>query len=120
MTEAEIMKALEWCELFTDNIVLSNKKGEKFTFALQSLQTIKQVLKDYNSKNAKIEKLNFENLQMLASIKGLKETARAEAIKELLTQADKKMIVVNSADGLETAYLEDDLLQIAKEMGVEL
>lgn len=56
-SEAEIMKALEWCEMFTDNIVLSNKKGEKFTFALQSLQTIKQVLKDYNRKNAEIESL---------------------------------------------------------------
>ena len=110
MTEAEIMKALEWCEMFTDNIVLSSKKGEKFTFALQSLQTIKQVLKDYNRKNAEIE------------------TARAEAIKEFaesVKEAGAKSVEVafygNGTETIEFITLRTNLVdKIAKEMGVEL
>ena len=64
-----------------------------------------------NRKNAKIEKLNFENLQMVASIKGL----RAEAIKEFAERVKEKQYL----DGV---YVVDvkDIDQIAKEMGVEL
>ena len=137
MTEAEIMKALEWCELFTDNIVLSNKKGEKFTFALQSLQTIKQVLKDYNRKNAEIEKLEKSRAeQKEAALRKAKEldesqielsnlkftlmcgTTRAEAIKEVLEKAKRKAFNLDLHRCM-CVYVED-LDQIAKEMGVEL
>lgn len=144
LTEAEIMKALEWCEMFTDNIVLSNKKGEKFTFALQSLQTIKQVLKDYNSKNAEckecgsrtsesIEKLQKQIAEKNAEIErltinmnafglGMKrekeraDTARAEAIKEFA----ERVLGLFPSDKQLTTISRYTLRRISKEMGVSL
>lgn len=127
MTEAEIMKALEWCELFTDNLVLSSKKGEKFTFALQSLQTIEQVLKDYNRKNAEIERLQSMNQAKLDMIHDLREeieTARAEAIKEFIERLKAYPVRFHiEHDHLDkfVPFIDDnDLDQIAKEMGVEV
>lgn len=130
MTEAEIMKAF--------NIVLSNKKGEKFTFALQSLQTIKQVLKDYNRINAEIERLeknlkeaHLDIKEHLAEIERLKDKysiiyapkgriqdeARAEAIKEFAERLKEKY---KMHFGKEWNAVYNPIDQIAKEMGVSL
>ena len=95
MTDEEIIKAWEWCEMFTDNIVLSNKKGEKFTFALQSLQTIKQVLKDYNRQKAEIERLRTSNDVLIMAkelCKGWEERAKAEAVKEFAERLKGEML----------------------------
>ena len=74
-----------------------------------------------NRKNAKIERLNFENLQMIASIKNLK----AEAIKEVFAKvkgSSNKMDLICSGALVRREYTitKESLDQIAKEMGVEL
>ena len=128
LTEAEIMKALEWCELVTDNIVLSNKKGEKFPFALQSLQTIKQVLKDYNLKNAEIERLKkaikVQEIMLDNQDYAIKK-AKAEAIKEFAERVkegfdDCRRVNDYVYSGYDTGDVLRTIDQIAKEMGVEL
>lgn len=72
-----------------------------------------------NRKNAEIERLNFENLQMIASIKGLEERARAEAIKEVLQKVEK-LKYPNPMTMIGTLIYGEDFDKIAKEMGVEL
>ena len=119
MNDADIIKALEWCELFTDNIVLSKRKGEKFTFALQSLQTIKQVLKDYNRQKAEIEQLNHKYALAVAereaNVKGFTEqlkTIKAEAI----TEFEQKVFDLFPADKNHTTISRFTIKQIAKEL----
>ena len=116
MTEAEIMKALEWCELFENNIVFNGNGDEKCVQALQMMVVIRHALKDYNRKNAKIEKLNFENLQMVASIKGL----RAEAINEFAEGVRKYLLFTKCVNDEDINDIWRYLDIIAKEMGVEL
>lgn len=128
MTETEIMKSLGWCELVTDNIVLSNKKGENFLFALQSLQTIKQVLKDYNLKNAEIERLKkaikVQEIMLDNQDYAIKK-AKAEAIKEFAERVkegfdDCRRVNDYVYSGYDTGDVLRTIDQIAKEMGVEL
>lgn len=87
MTDEQIISALEWCEHFENNLVLSGRIGEKFTLALQALQTIRQVLKDFNRQKAENEKKNTEidiliekkdtlqdeNSELMAEVERLKE-----------------------------------------------
>ena len=123
MTEAEIMKALECCSkgLAEACAECPLRETNCLTVSVEEL-----ALDLINRKNAKIEKLNFENLQMVASIKGL----RAEAIKEFAKRVkafcdeiakeewNKKASPVSWSDAYE-GFIED-IDQIAKEMGVEL
>ena len=146
MTETEIKKALECC-IDEDNefttcdgcVFIECKMGKERECTYYML---KSVLSLINRKNAEIdrltavekshqvlngelrtavERLNFENLQMVASIKGLEERARAEAIKEVfgylkdhytqtLYEYDKEVVKVVSID-------TEEFDQIAKEMG---
>lgn len=77
LTDSEIVKALEWCEQITDNIITSNVKGTKFTFALQSLYTIKQVLKDYNRLQAEVEELGETIADLERKIEEMESEANA-------------------------------------------
>ena len=111
MTETEIMKALECCS--KDEINGLNI----FTYGDVPMRSLlKYALALLNRKDAKIGKLNFENLQMIASIKGLEERARAEAIKEFAERLKKEIacFVPNVAD------VREVIDNTAKEMGVEL
>lgn len=56
-TDNEIIKALEWCEQFENNVVMCGRHGEKYTYTLQMMQIIKQALKDYNLQKAMIDGL---------------------------------------------------------------
>ena len=113
LTEAEIMKAFECCK---GNFVLCEE------CAYNSVKHCNYFVCDdvfdiINRKNAEIEKLNFENLQMIASIKNLK----AEAIHEFAERL-KSDIFKTQVDSYTSAYVigDDDIDQIASEMGVEL
>ena len=90
LTDNEIKKALEWCEQITDNIITSNVKGTKFTFALQSLYTIKQVLKDYNRLQAENERLQSIN-DSFTDIGKLYSEIKAEAYKECIEKVKEKI-----------------------------
>ena len=46
--------ALYWCEKFTDNVVISNLKGERMFLALEAMQQCKSALKKQISRKAKI------------------------------------------------------------------
>ena len=61
-TDEQIIEALDWCKQFEDNMMLSNTRGNKVIFALQSIETIKQVLKNYNRQKAEIDELR-QNLR---------------------------------------------------------
>ena len=120
LTEAEIMKALE---------TISKELADVTEFQLiepHNVRKISYFCKDVidliNRKNAEIGKLNFENLQMLASIKGLEERVRAEAIKEFAERAKKQKYQSSDWSHGEHPFVveEDDIDEIAKEMGVEL
>jgi peptide deformylase len=115
MTEAEIMKALECyrnskiipteegCISIGDIIDLINRKNAE----IEDLQHEKTELQH------KIEKLNLENLQMVASIKGLE----ARAIKEFAERLLKDYAII-IYDGDCVVY-DGDIYNLAKEMGVE-
>ena len=91
MTDNEIKKALDWCEQFEDNVITSGMKATKYTFALQSMQTIKQVLKDYSRQKSEIERLE----EILGGTsKVLTETCavvKAEAIKEFIERFENEL-----------------------------
>ena len=48
MTDEQIIKALEWCEQFENNIVFQGNGDEKCVQALQMMVVIKHALKNYN------------------------------------------------------------------------
>jgi hypothetical protein len=127
MTEAEIIKAMECCikaEAWGDCKRLGcpalTKQGCRFYLRTDDdyentiyIEILKDALDLLNRKNAENAKLNFENLQMVASIKGLE----ARAIKEFAERVKAKCYTNNYC---ESVVRESDLDQIAKEMGVEL
>lgn len=57
MTDNEIIKALEWCEHFENNIVFKGSGDEKCVQALQMMVVIKHALRNYNRQQAEIERL---------------------------------------------------------------
>ena len=92
MTDAEIVKAWEWCEHFENNIVLKGKGDEKCVQALQVMGIVRNVLKDYERQKAEIERLEKarqKQAQFLGEERGQKyelinkiTKAKAEARKE--------------------------------------
>lgn len=87
---------------------------------MAEVERLKSVEESHREQNGElrtaVERLNIENLQMIASIKGLEERARAEAIKEFAERLKAEFI-----DGWGCIeFCVDELEQIAKEMGVEL
>ena len=109
MPEEVIKKALECCSKEGNRC----KKCPNNALLTCRERTMEEAIDLINRKNAENYRLNFENLQMLASIKGLEERVRAEAIKEFAERM-KELIT-------EIEFVEDwDIDQIAKEMGVEL
>ena len=126
MTETEIKKAWEYCstggkcgkcplfEIPGCNLILSKATIDLINRKEAEIDRLTKVEKSHQELNGElrqeVERLNFENLQMLASIKGLEERARAEAIKEFAERVKETM---GKYCGEIT---EDDLYQIAKEM----
>ena len=74
MTDNEIIKALEWCELFENNIVFKGSGDEKCIQALKMMVVIKHALRNYHSQKAEIERLERHTKMHYEII--------AEAIKE--------------------------------------
>ncbi len=117
MTETEIMKALEeLCKVCTDT-------REFQVVGVGSMKKLGVILKGFldlvNRKNAEIYRLNFENLQMVASIKGLEEMAIKE-FAERVKAVGARSVEVGHFDSETHEYitLRTDLLdQIAKEKG---
>ena len=96
----------------TDLDLLNRKNAENENYS----HNIKTMTDSIYKMQKRIEVLNYENLQMVASIKGLEEKARAEAIKEFVNRL--KLEFGDDWCQLECGFAELD--QIAKEMGVEL
>ncbi len=46
--------ALDWCEKFTDNVVISNMRGKRMFLALEAIQKCKEALKKQISSKAKL------------------------------------------------------------------
>ena len=151
MTESEIKKAWENfnidyinpCYLCKHPSEMPNRKKNikcnreecewlKIWMALQKaeaeidrLTAIEEAHREQNGElRTAVERLNFENLQMIASIKGLEERAKAEAIKEFAERAEKRICEKVSAPIPSESYIVEKCIevvyQIAKEMGVEL
>lgn len=115
MKDNENLKALEWCEQFENNVVMCGKNGEKFTYALQMMQIIKQALKDYNRQKAEIERLtrerDFYKAPSSELARGVKQI-KSEAIKEFATEFEKRCI----AGGIYPAFVKRQLENVKKEM----
>ena len=98
----------------TDLDLLNRKNAENENYS----HNIKTMTDSIYKMQKRIEVLNYENLQMLASIKGLEERARAEAIKEFAERVKRYYSHLKEGScGASIGYYVD---QIAKEMGVEL
>lgn len=83
MNDNDIIKALEYC-------AEGGYCGD-CGYDIKSAKCIAKIMKDsidlITSQNAEIERLNYESLQMIASIKNL----RAEAIKEFAERLKKEI-----------------------------
>lgn len=125
MTEAEIMKALECCEAYNYDACSEcpfNRNADcAFAVATNCLDLL-------NRKNAENEKLNFENLQMIASIKNLKAEAIKEFAERVIKEGEKNVDYYTPEgcdlffrNGTSCGYvvMKNTIAQIAKEMGVE-
>ena len=113
LTEAEIMKEIETLlriAKFVNSDYVTSPFEKKVLIAIQDL---------INRKNAENERLNFENLQMIASIKGLKD----EAIKEFANLAEKRICEkVNAPIPTESWIVEkciEVIYETCKETGCE-
>ena len=126
MTEAEIMKSLEFsADCFYKNEVLTYKGMPIEMFS-------KAVLALLNRKNAEIEGLIMEideliiaKDQLFDEAEALIKKARAKAIEEVFTKvksSSNKIDLICSGALVRREYTitEEKLDQIAKEMGVEL
>ena len=89
MTDNEIVKALDWCEQFENNIVFKGSGDEKCIQALQMMMVMKHALRNYHSQKAEIERCQKVAEKVLLEVRKAKElyykdisTAKAEAIKE--------------------------------------
>ena len=92
ITDEDVIKALEWCEQFEENIVLSGKSGDKFTFALQTMQTAKQVLRDYVRQKAEISELQHKNSELEIELKSMRGAANSYKAKvEALTMDNEQL-----------------------------
>lgn len=116
MTEEEIMKVLAYCKNqgLTSECTECPYKGEKRDCMGVMLEDALDLI---NRKNAENARLNFENLQMIASINGLEERARAEAIKEFIERAKTRFTIPWCGSKYDVIY--GWFAKIAKEMGVE-
>ena len=68
LTDSEIIKALEWCEQFTDNLVMADINTKKRTLGLQAMRTCKNALDLINRLQAENERLkaDCENYKQVA------------------------------------------------------
>ena len=69
LTDSEIVKALEWCEQFENNIVSNWISDNRYIFALQTLKTIKNVLKDFNRLQAEHDNYSHNVRTMTKAIR---------------------------------------------------
>lgn len=86
MTDEQIVKALEWCDQFENNIVFKGNGDKKCVKALHMMVIIKHALKEYNRQKEEIERLRKEN-ERFADIGKMYSEIRAEAIKEFWDKA---------------------------------
>ena len=91
LTDKEIKKALEWCEQFTDNLVMANIDTKKRTLGLQAMQTCKNSLDLINRLQADYEnyKQIAENQQSVTMDRGF-EIKKLQAENERLRNAYKQ------------------------------
>lgn len=114
MTDNEIIKALECCKMPVGSGACNSchLKGTRnnATIGSKSCTTIliEKVLDLITRQNAEIEKLNYENLKMIASIKNLK----ADAVKEFVERLDDTKFKI----GNDYVIYADNVQTIKKEM----
>jgi hypothetical protein len=61
--------------------VLSGRSGEKFTLALQAMQTVRRVIKDYSRQKAEIERLKDDKNRLEKMMDNLCKELDAEKNK---------------------------------------
>lgn len=90
MTDNEIIKALEWCEQFENNIVFKGSGDERCVQALQRMVVIKHALKEYNRQKAEIERLRKAN-ESFSCMGKMYSEIKSEARKEFAERAVKRI-----------------------------
>ena len=108
MKDSDIIKALEWCEQFENNIALCGNFGEKHRRALQVMQLIKLVLKDYTRQKAEIEKKD-KQIEELVSFQRFCEE---KAIKDFIAEFERRCI----DGGIYPAFVKRQLEHVKEEM----
>ena len=94
LTDSEIKKALEWCEQFEDNVVLYGKSVKKITLALQTMQIIKQALKNHNRLQEQLETYESRNKALRTERNRLNEEIkdlRKVVVEDYATEYDNKI-----------------------------
>ena len=98
MTDNDIIKVLEWCEQFENNIVFKGNGDKKCALALQMMVVIKHALKNYNRQNAEIEALKLINSTYVATANEIRELAISEfkvKLRKRLCTRDTPSFVFN-------------------------
>ena len=118
MTDNEIVKALEWCNQFENNIVFNGNGDEKCVQALQMMVVIKQALNEFNSQKAEIERLKKIESNILNVMRENIAQTQAEAIKEFADIVKQKTIaMVYSPDEVTTDDYIAVIDSVVKELG---
>ena len=113
MTAQEIIKALDWCKEFENNIVF-NGKGEKCVRALQMTAIIRSALENYTRQQAEIERLKRLLRHEERSKKLLAKTCYKNGIKEFAEQV--KMKFYYHFDEIIPSIMADEIDNLIKEM----
>ena len=88
MTDNEIIKALEWCNQFENNIVFNGNGDEKCVQALQMMVVIKQALNEFNRQKAEVDELQHRNAELDIELKAMRGAANSykAAVERLETE----------------------------------
>ena len=119
MTEEQIIKALEWCEQFENNIVFKGNGDKKCLQALQVMVVIKHSLKEYKRQRAENKELIEDNADLNETIVNLLEqikNIKSEAIKGFAERLKKKTYPFPCAIGVENAVTIRTIDDVLKEM----
>lgn len=113
MTDQEIIKALEWCEEFENNLIIKGKGDKKCVLALQMTVIIRSALENYTRQQAEIERLRAKN-QCFPDLGITYSEIRAEAVREF---AEKLKANARKGAWEVKEYIEpDDIDYLVEEM----
>ena len=118
MTDRDIIKALDWCEQFTENLIIADVDTKRRTLGLQAMQTCKEALKLINRQKAEIDCLQKELLKKMYDFETEYDSKiKTEAIKEFARKFKAKSIVWR-IDNFDMGYqiTDEEFDNLVKEM----